>query len=161
MNNSVFAFKFKLGVANEFYIKSSKRFELQPIPINRRFFAGGSASVRGWRVRELGNVSNPALGGNVLIEANFENRIIFWRSFGGVVFVDLGNLWDDLRYVKLNQFAVAGGFGLRYLTFFGGFRFDFGFKVYDPSSTSKMIFKKTAGQILKEMVFHIGVGQTF
>lgn len=161
LNNSVFAFKFKLGVANEFYIKSSKRFELQPIPINRRFFAGGSASVRGWRVRELGNVSNPALGGNVLIEANFENRIIFWRSFGGVVFVDLGNLWDDLRYVKLNQFAVAGGFGLRYLTFFGGFRFDFGFKVYDPSSTSKMIFKKTAGQILKEMVFHIGVGQTF
>ena len=106
LNNSVFAFKFKLGVANEFYIKSSKRFELQPIPINRRFFAGGSASVRGWRVRELGNVSNPALGGNVLIEANFENRIIFWRSFGGVVFVDLGNLWDDLRYVKLNQFAV-------------------------------------------------------
>ena len=76
-----------------------------------RFFAGGSASVRGWRVRELGNVSNPALGGNVLIEANFEYRIIFRRSFGGVVFVDLGNLWDDLRYVKLNQFAVACSFG--------------------------------------------------
>ncbi|MFN3135123.1 MAG: outer membrane protein assembly factor [Candidatus Kryptonium sp.] len=161
LNNSVFAFKFKLGIANEFHIKSSKRFELQPIPVNRRFFAGGSASVRGWRVRELGNVSNPALGGNVLIEANFENRVIFWKNFGGVVFIDLGNLWDDLKDVKLNQFAVAGGFGLRYLTFFGGFRVDFGFKVYDPSSASKVIFKKTAGQILKEMIFHIGVGQTF
>ena len=29
LNNSVFAFKFKLGVANEFYIKSSKRFEFE------------------------------------------------------------------------------------------------------------------------------------
>ncbi len=161
LNNSVFAFKFKLGIANEFYIKSSKKFELQPIPINRRFFAGGSASVRGWRVRELGNVSNPSLGGNVLIEANFENRMIFWRNFGGVIFIDLGNLWDDLRHIKLNQFAVAGGFGFRYLTFFGGLRFDFGFKVYDPGSPTKVIFKRTAGQILKGLVFHIGVGQTF
>ncbi|MCS7230435.1 MAG: BamA/TamA family outer membrane protein [Candidatus Kryptonium sp.] len=161
LNNSVFAFKFKLGIANEFFIKSERKFELQPIPINRRFFAGGSASVRGWRVRELGTVPEPSLGGNVLIEGNFENRIIFWKNFGTVFFVDLGNLWDDLKYVKLNQFAVAAGFGFRYLTFFGGFRLDFGFKIYDPGSYTKLIFNKTAKQILKEMVFHIGVGQTF
>lgn len=161
LNNSVFAFKFKLGISNEFFIKSARKFELQPIPVNRRFFAGGSASVRGWRVRELGNVPDPSLGGNALIEMNFENRIIFWKNFGGVFFVDFGNLWDDVRYVKLNQFAVAGGFGLRYIAFFGGFRLDFGFKVYDPGSNTKVIFKKTGKQILKDMVFHFGVGQTF
>ncbi len=161
LNNSVFAFKLKLGVANRYFIKSAEEFSLAPIPINRRFFAGGSASVRGWRVRELGNVPQPALGGNVLIEANFEDRMIFWRNFGGVVFIDVGNLWDGLKYVKFNQLAVASGFGLRYLTFFGGFRLDFGFKVYDPNATQKLIFKKTGKQILKEMVFHIGVGQTF
>lgn len=161
LNNSVLAFKLKLGVANRYFIKSAEEFSLAPIPVNRRFFAGGSASVRGWRVRELGNVPNPALGGNVLIEANFENRMIFWRNFGGIVFLDIGNLWDGLKYVKFNQFAVAGGFGLRYLTFFGGFRLDFGFKIYDPNATQRLIFKKTRKQILKDMVFHIGVGQTF
>lgn len=161
LNNSVFAFKFKLGISNEFFIKSARKLELQPIPINRRFFAGGSASVRGWRVRELGNVPDPSLGGNALIEINFEDRIIFWGNFGAVFFADFGNLWDDIRYVKLNQFAVAGGFGLRYLAFFGGFRFDFGFKLYDPGSVNKLIFKKTGKEILKDMVFHFGVGQTF
>jgi len=161
LNNWVLGFKLKLGVANEYFIKSGKGFSLSPIPINRRFFAGGSASVRGWRVRELGDVQNPSLGGNVLIEANFENRLIFWRNLGGVVFVDAGNLWDDLKYVKFNRLAVAGGFGFRYLTFFGGFRIDFGFKIYDPGATQKIIFGKTGKQILKDMVFHIGVGQTF
>jgi len=161
LNNSVFAFKLKLGIANEYVIKSTRKFDLSPIPINRRFFAGGSASVRGWRVRELGNVPNPAFGGNVLIELNFEDRVIFWRNFGGVIFIDSGNLWDDLKYVKFKQMAVAGGFGFRYLTFFGGFRFDFGFKVYDPMAQERWIFKKTAKRILKDMVFHIGVGQTF
>ncbi len=161
LNNSVFAFKLKLGIANEYVIKSTKKFDLSPIPINRRFFAGGSASVRGWRVRELGNVPNPAFGGNVLIELNFEDRIIFWKNLGGVFFIDSGNLWDDLKYVKFKQMAIAGGFGLRYLTFFGGFRFDFGFKVYDPNAQEKWIFRKTGRKILKDMVFHIGVGQTF
>jgi outer membrane protein assembly factor BamA len=161
LNNSVFAFKFKLGVANRYFIKSAEKFDLAPIPINRRFFAGGSASVRGWRVRELGNVPDPSLGGNVLIEANFEDRMIFWRNFGAIVFIDVGNLWDGLKHVKFKQFAVASGFGLRYLTFFGGFRLDFGFKVYDPNAEQRLIFKKSGRQILKEMVFHIGVGQTF
>ncbi len=161
LNNSVFGFKFKLGFANEYFLKSSKGLELSSIPINRRFFAGGSASVRGWRIRELGTVPNPSLGGKILIETNFENRIIVWRNFGFVLFFDAGNLWDELRDIKLKYLSVAGGFGVRYLTFFGGLRFDFGFKVYDPGAEKKFIFNKTGLQILKDMIFHIGVGQTF
>jgi outer membrane protein assembly factor BamA len=161
LNNSVFGFKFKLGFANEYFLKTTKEFELSSIPINRRFFAGGSASVRGWRIRELGMVSNPSLGGKILIEANFENRTIVWRNLGFVLFLDAGNLWDEPRDVKLKYLAVAGGFGVRYLTFFGGLRFDFGFKVYDPGAEKKLIFNKTGLQILKDMIFHIGVGQTF
>ncbi len=161
LNNSVFGFKFKLGFANEYFLKSSKGLEFSSIPINRRFFAGGSASVRGWRIRELGTVPNPSLGGKILIETNFENRIIVWRNFGLVLFFDAGNLWDELRDIKLKYLSVAGGFGVRYLTFFGGLRFDFGFKVYDPGAEKKFIFNKTGLQILKDMIFHIGVGQTF
>jgi outer membrane translocation and assembly module TamA len=106
-------------------------------------------------------VSNPSLGGKILIEANFENRTIVWRNLGFVLFLDAGNLWDEPRDVKLKYLAVAGGFGVRYLTFFGGLRFDFGFKVYDPGAEKKLIFNKTGLQILKDMIFHIGVGQTF
>jgi len=161
LNNSVLGLKFKLGFANEYFLKSSKGLELTSIPINRRFFAGGSASVRGWRIRELGTIPNPSLGGKILIETNLEDRITVWRNLGFVLFLDAGNLWDELKDVKLKQLAIASGFGIRYLTFFGGSRFDFGFKVYDPGAEKKLIFRKTGIQILKDMIFHIGVGQTF
>ena len=161
LNNSVFAFKLKLGYAKEYRIK--KGLKILPVPIHRRFFAGGSASVRGWRVRELGNVPNPGLGGNILIESNIEARFIISEKLrlGLVLFTDVGNLWNEIKSIKFKNFAIATGFGFRYLTFFGGFRLDFGFKLYDPKQKKRWLFEKDLKIVLKQMVFHIGVGQTF
>jgi outer membrane protein insertion porin family len=163
LNNSVFAIKLKIGYANEYRLKSKRKLEVLPVPIHRKFFAGGSASVRGWRARELGNVPNPEFGGNVLIEMNLEDRymLIPELNIGSVVFLDIGNLWNRVDDVRINQLAIAAGFGFRYITFFGGFRVDLGFRIYDPGVKSRWIFQKTIREIFKGVVFHIGVGQTF
>ncbi len=82
------------------------------MPFDRRFFSGGSASVRGWRLRELGPGSVQSFsegdtgvtggtnlfGGDIKLEANVELRHTLIRSFlaadwVGAVFVDAGNVW--------------------------------------------------------------------
>ena len=65
-------------------------------------------------------------------------------DFVCTVFVDVGNIWNVLDNVtdpnatftgfkSLKDIAVGSGFGLRYDLSFFVFRFDIGFKTYDPS----------------------------
>ncbi|MEZ4690232.1 MAG: hypothetical protein R3A12_08620 [Ignavibacteria bacterium] len=42
--------------------------------------------------------------------------------------MDVGNVWSKVDKVKLNQFALASGFGLRYYSIVGAIRIDLGFK---------------------------------
>lgn len=146
-----------------------------PIPINRRFFAGGSGSVRGWKARELGAVYPASEGGNVLFEANLEARwnllknagrlgFVEFNKFSLVVFYDMGNVWKDVKNVRLNEVAMAAGIGIRYDTVAGPIRIDFGFRVYDPDApsekrwiTQKSFFTET----LSNFVPHFGIGHAF
>lgn len=91
------------------------------IPFDRRFYAGGASSVRGWGLRELGpggaqftqadngdttdlsmsDITN-ILGGEVKVEAAVELRTNLLRSvlaadWLGVVFADAGNVWFGPR----------------------------------------------------------------
>ena len=77
---STLALKLKTGYQDKY--GSSKDDTLRKIPINRRFFAGGSGSVRGWRSRELGAKTEVLkVGGNFLLEGNMEERINVFNSF--------------------------------------------------------------------------------
>jgi outer membrane protein insertion porin family len=147
------------------------------IPLNRRFFAGGSGSVRGWKARELGAMSDEQLqfGGNFIFEGSAEMRIHNFRSFGKVgflrlenlwtvYFLDFGNVWGDISDFKPKGIAIAAGIGIRYETFFGPFRLDYGFRVYDPKDYPghQTIFQKQFfGETLTNAVFHIGIGHAF
>jgi outer membrane protein assembly factor BamA len=138
---------------------------------NQTFFAGGSNSVRGWRGRELvpidqgfDNLFPPSLneqlkirGGNVLIEGSFEYRRKFEKEYGFVVFTDYGNTWNKPENIRIDQFAVAIGTGVRYYSPIAPFRLDFGFKFYDPRD-QKFIFDK---QFFSTMVIHFGIGESF
>lgn len=158
---NVLAMKAKVGYAQE-YGTYQQDFN-GPIPLNYRYFAGGSGSIRGWRTRELGDVHNPEFGGNMLLETNFEDRFHLIGDFGGVGFLDAGNLWNSYKQITLNTIAVAAGFGLRYHTFFGPLRVDFGFKVYDPEAAAgqRLIFQKNGPEIVREMVVSFGILQAF
>ena len=146
-----------------------------PVPITRRFFGGGSGSVRGWRARELSASRFPEEGGNTVFEASGEERwnllknagrvgFIELNKFSLVFFYDIGNVWPTVDKVRVTDFAMASGMGVRYATIAGPVRVDFGFRVYDPADvpghqwiTQKQFYKETLGNF----VLHFGIGHAF
>ncbi len=147
------------------------------IPLNRRFFSGGSTSLRGWRARELGAMPDQYLqyGGNFLFEGSVEMRVNHFRDLGKwwfirfeniwmVYFLDYGNNWLELSDFRVKDIAVASGIGFRYETFFGPFRIDYGIRAYDPKAEAghQTIFKKQfLSETLRSGVFHFGIGHAF
>ncbi len=96
------------------------------IPLPERFFAGGSTTLRGFRLDGAGPVDdngNP-LGGRVLLIANAELRARLWGSLGGVLFADIGNVFALPQSVRWNEVRETLGAGLRYATPVGPIRFD-------------------------------------
>jgi outer membrane protein insertion porin family len=172
---TILAMKLKGGFAQPFRFDRDPADENLPVPLNRRFFAGGSGSVRGWRTRELGAFDQPQFGGDATLEGSVETRInvlknvgdFWWLKLSGVwavLFVDFGNVWDRLQDIRFHQVAIASGFGIRYDTIFGPIRVDLGFKAYDPSQPEgKQWFtsKRFWGEALGNGVLHFGIGQAF
>lgn len=167
---SILAWKLKAGAA--ILLSSSNQ---TPVPINRRYFGGGSGSNRGWRTRELGATPNPEFGGNALFEANIELRWNGPRKFGSpggiplenlwlVPFVDVGNVWAMPKDVRLTQLAVASGIGIRYDTIAGPLRIDYGFRVYDPAGVQQhqwFFQQRFFADTIAGGTIHFGLGQSF
>lgn len=168
---SLVAVKIKTG-----YIQSYSGEDIA-ISLNRRFFCGGSNSVRGWQARELAARKNgsaqftaftnqdllailnnaASIGGTMLFEGSIESRNRIVGDFGSAFFIDYGNVWDGYKKFQFNQVAVAVGFGLRYYSPVGPLRLDFGFKFHDPNKPGS--FFKTSP--FNDMQFHFGIGEAF
>ncbi|MFI5250946.1 MAG: outer membrane protein assembly factor [Bacteroidota bacterium] len=171
----IFALKLKSGYQSKY--GESRAADIN-IPLNRRFFGGGSGSLRGWRARELGAMQDQSLvqfGGNFMFEGSAEMRInhfkgmgkwgfIRWDNIWGVYFFDWGNVWSDAGDFRVSQIAMAAGLGFRYDTFFGPFRIDYGFKVYDPAAEEgrKTIFQnRFFADTFNHGVIQFGIGHAF
>lgn len=172
---SSMAFHVALGVAIP-YGNSSV------VPYEKRYFAGGANSVRGWSVRRLGpgsfvgtdgNVDFINQTGNLRLDLSVEYRShLFWK-FHGALFVDAGNIWTTRDYpnqpggqFRLNRFyreiAVAYGLGLRLNFDYFIIRFDGGMKAIDPA------YQDTRGhypilhpKFSRDFAFHFAVGLPF
>ncbi|MBA4312622.1 MAG: hypothetical protein C0417_08325 [Chlorobiaceae bacterium] len=171
---NILAYKLRSGYQNKY---GDSRSSDVRIPLNRRFFAGGSSSVRGWNARELGSMPTDLiqLGGNFIFEGSAEMRVSHFQGYGniwfiklenivGVYFLDIGNVWKDISDFRIKDIAVAAGFGIRYETFFGPFRIDYGIRMYDPKGETghKTIFQKRfLNETLSRGVFHFGIGHAF
>ena len=96
---------------------------------SERFFAGGGNTVRGYARDGLGPVGlfGDARGGSASVVLNQEVRFPLWSIFGGVGFLDAGNVFSTLRDVSLRELKVGTGLGLRAETPVGLFRVDHGF----------------------------------
>jgi translocation and assembly module TamA len=105
----------------------------EDLPANKRFYAGGGSSIRGYKFQSVGPLGPgfTPLGGRSLFEISTELRVKFSDTIGGVIFVDGGNVYDDeLPDLSINlRWAI--GFGARYFTTFGPIRVDLGFPI-DP-----------------------------
>ncbi len=168
---SAFGLKLKLGVINSYKGNPAD------ISINQRFTAGGSNSVRGWASRELvpskneipSNLPPQELekiflqsiypGGFYLFEGSIETRNRIAENIGTAMFIDFGNVWNDKSNIRLDNIAVAVGFGFRYYSSFAPFRLDFGFKFYDPADKSFMTEKRFFHDNIIQI--HLGIGEAF
>ena len=101
------------------------------VPFSKRFFLGGSTSIRGWGRYEISPLSGAGLpiGGRSMIEASTELRMPVWGNLTAVGFVDAGNVWDGAWEYNLGDLRVAVGPGLRYQTPIGPVRADFGYQL--------------------------------
>jgi outer membrane protein insertion porin family len=100
------------------------------VPVYKRFYCGGASSVRGYSERAIGPVDendNP-LGGRYLGEASAELRFPLYRILGGVVFVDVGNIWREYHEIP-DGLRWGVGVGLRLKSPLGSIRLDYGFKI--------------------------------
>ncbi len=98
------------------------------IPIDERFFTGGSTTVRSFSERDLGphdDKGNP-IGGEYYTILNAEYTFPIYGELLGAVFVDAGNLLPDARNPGLNDLRYGIGAGLRYNLPIGPVRLDYG-----------------------------------
>ncbi len=99
---------------------------LDDLPADRRLYAGGGGSVRGFKFRSISpkDAGGDLTGGRSALTGSVELRYRFLGDFGLVPFFDAGtvsrsavpNFDEPIRY--------AVGIGLRYYTNFGPIRAD-------------------------------------
>ncbi len=152
------------------------------LPFEKRYFAGGANSVRGWSVRELGpgkfrghdgRIDFINQTGDMKLDLSAEFRShLFWK-FDGAAFVDAGNIWTLRDYPEqpggqfrwnefYKQIAVAYGLGLRLNFDYFILRFDGGMKAINPAYTSNdehyAVLHPDWG---RDFTFHFAVGLPF
>jgi outer membrane protein assembly complex protein YaeT len=101
------------------------------IPFSKKYFLGGATSVRGWGRYEISPLGGSGLpiGGDSMLALSAELRAALRGNFGGVLFVDAGNVWPGAWEMTLNDLRYAVGPGLRYQTPIGPVRFDVGYQL--------------------------------
>lgn len=98
---------------------------LKDIPANRRFYAGGGGSVRGYGYKQISplNSDGQETGGRSYIEASIEARIGITDSIQIVPFMDAADVSTDY-FPDFSDIRASAGLGVRYLTGFGPIRLD-------------------------------------
>jgi len=127
------------------------------LPAGRRFFAGGSTTVRGFQQDRLGvpailNDAGLSNGGNGLVIMNGEVRTRLFSTVSLVGFLDGGNVFKRVGDIRPGDFRGAAGLGLRYRSPLGPLRLDFGFKLDR---------RLVAGKRERGWEFHLSIGEAF
>jgi translocation and assembly module TamA len=115
---SILALRAILGDA----VGAANQFELPP---DKRFYAGGSATVRGYKYQSIGPQfpDNKPQGGTTLAAGTVEFRQRILEDYGAVAFADIGQV-DTSNNPFSGQWRLGVGAGLRYYTSFGPIRLD-------------------------------------
>jgi len=103
------------------------------VPIQKRFFAGGRTTVRGFKQDMLGPIGadGAPIGGDFQLILNAEVRVPLQYGLLAAAFVDAGSVW--LRNQSLYGFDLreTAGLSIRYITPVGPLSVDYGWKL-DP-----------------------------
>lgn len=184
-------FDFDYSITNSFTPRSSFSFRVgmgvavpygnsNVLPFEKRFYAGGANSVRGWGVRTLGpgsyNGKNSVNSfiyqcGDIRFDMNLEYRAkLFWVIELGA-FIDAGNIWTIHNYedqpggvFRFNEFykqiAASYGLGLRLDFNYFLLRFDVGMKAHNPAMEQEH-WPLLHPNWKRDSAFHFSVGYPF
>jgi outer membrane protein insertion porin family len=137
---TVLALSGRLGLASPFGRTDS-------LPIDDRFFTGGSTSVRGFRENRLGprDASGDPTGGNALVVLSAEWRFPLWGWLGGAVFIDAGTVTPEVGDLSLSALRSGAGAGLRLTTPVGPIRLDAGYALQPIPGEKRLQVYLTVG----------------
>jgi outer membrane protein assembly factor BamA/autotransporter translocation and assembly factor TamB len=98
------------------------------VPNTERFFAGGSATLRGFAQNAVGPIglNRIPIGGEAMLVINNEVRAPLIGIFDGVVFSDIGNVFETIRDFSFTDLRKSVGVGLRVRTPWVLLRGDYG-----------------------------------
>lgn len=111
------------------------------LPANRRFYAGGGGSVRGYkyqRVGPLGDDHDP-IGGRSVVEVSGELRTRITQTLGFVPFVDGGQVYSSSYPTFSDGMQWAAGIGFRYFSAIGPIRLDIAFPLNPRKDVDKLL----------------------
>jgi hypothetical protein len=149
------------------------------LPFERRYFAGGANSNRGWSVRSLGpgsmstkNMTFVNQVGDIRMDASAEYRSkLFWK-FELATYVDAGNIWtvrsydyqprgnfNVARFYK--EIAVSYGAGVRLDFDYFLLRLDTGLKAYNPQADGSGRMAILYPNFRNNFAWHFAVGYPF
>ncbi len=167
-HNNILVFRTFIGAAFPFGNSDN-------IPFSRSYNAGGSNDIRAWRTFDLGpggeiNALEYNVGSFKMV-TNLEYRFKVFDKIYSALFVDAGNIWDITNsnlvseagkftgLKSLKNSAIGSGFGIRYNFGFLVFRFDIGFKTYEPYliNQNKWLTNYNFGNA----VYNIGINYPF
>ena len=122
--------------------------QLDEIPANWRFYAGGGGSVRGYAYNELGPTVwwGAVVGGRSVFDASAELRVKVTDTIGVVPFFDIGNAFTSSFPTFDEQLFAAAGLGLRYYTSVGPIRLDVAFPLERRAGTGPVAIYVSIGQ---------------
>ena len=139
-----------LVLAGRFHFGSIVGANRGVIAPDRRFYAGGGGSVRGYVFQGVGprNAENVPTGGNSLTELAVEARYRFQalgQDLGIVAFVDAGEVSTGTT-PAFDRLSLGAGIGARFYTGFGPVRVDIATPVNPQKGDPRLVFYVSIGQ---------------
>jgi outer membrane protein assembly factor BamA len=150
------------------------------LPFEKRYYAGGPNSIRGWRTRYLGpgsfNLGTPGDPtthvGDISFAASVEYRYKVLGWLEPAFFVDCGNIWTIRNYPNqpgglfkwdafYKELAVGTGIGLRFDLGFFILRLDAGTRVYDPVCSGNNRFVLLNNKFWHNSAAYLAIGYPF
>ena len=118
------------------------------VPPDRRFYAGGGGSVRGYEYNSIYPQERDTLGltpgGQGQLEGSVEARWRFDERWGAAAFVDAGTAFDD--WSDATDLSWGVGFGARYNLGFAPLRIDIAFPLDEDERNDDFALYISLGQ---------------
>ena len=132
----------------------AKGYSGNDLPFFKRYFGGGSSSVRGFGNKTLGPLypNNKAKGGelSILGSVNIISPAYFFDDNDNMrmsAFIDTGNIYENASDINLSDLRMSAGVGLAYLSPIGAIGIHFSTPIL-----------KESGDVIENFGFSLGTG---